>query len=24
MSNESAIRRDVGAIALMFTGLGSI
>ena len=24
MSNESAIRRDVGAIALMYTGLGSI
>ncbi len=24
MSNESAVRRDVGAIALMFTGLGSI
>jgi amino acid transporter len=24
MSNESAIRRDVGAVALMFTGLGSI
>jgi amino acid transporter len=24
MSNESAIRREVGAIALMFTGLGSI
>ncbi len=24
MSNENAIRRDVGAIALMFTGLGSI
>src|SRR5579862_9897726 len=24
MSNESAIRRDVGAIGLMFTGLGSI
>jgi amino acid transporter len=24
MSNEKAIRRDVGAIALMFTGLGSI
>ncbi len=24
MTNESAIRRDVGAIALMFTGLGSI
>lgn len=24
MSNESALRRDVGAIALMFTGLGSI
>jgi amino acid transporter len=24
MSNEGAIRRDVGAIALMFTGLGSI
>jgi amino acid transporter len=24
MSNETAIRRDVGAIALMFTGLGSI
>jgi amino acid transporter len=24
MANESAIRRDVGAIALMFTGLGSI
>jgi amino acid transporter len=24
MSNESAIRRDVGSIALMFTGLGSI
>jgi amino acid transporter len=24
MSNESAIRRDVGVIALMFTGLGSI
>jgi amino acid transporter len=24
MSNESAIRRDVGTIALMFTGLGSI
>src|SRR3979490_634388 len=24
MSNESAIRREVGAMALMFTGLGSI
>jgi amino acid transporter len=24
MSNESAIRREVGAVALMFTGLGSI
>src|SRR6202789_4243485 len=24
MSNEKAIRRDVGAVALMFTGLGSI
>ena len=24
MSNENAIRREVGAIALMFTGLGSI
>ncbi len=24
MSNENAIRRDVGAVALMFTGLGSI
>lgn len=24
MSHESAIRREVGAIALMFTGLGSI
>src|SRR5580658_3052574 len=24
MSNESAIRREVGPIALMFTGLGSI
>ncbi|HEX3846368.1 MAG TPA: APC family permease [Steroidobacteraceae bacterium] len=24
MSNESALRREVGAIALMFTGLGSI
>ncbi len=24
MSNEGAIRRDVGAVALMFTGLGSI
>ena len=24
MSNESAIRREVGTIALMFTGLGSI
>jgi len=24
MTSESAIRREVGAIALMFTGLGSI
>jgi amino acid transporter len=24
MSNESAIRREVGTLALMFTGLGSI
>jgi amino acid transporter len=24
MSNESAIRREVGTVALMFTGLGSI
>ena len=24
MSNDKAIRREMGAIALMFTGLGSI
>jgi amino acid transporter len=24
MSNEGAIRREVGTVALMFTGLGSI